>query len=93
MSLYDLNPDVADTAYVAPNATVVGEVFLGPYVNLWSNAVVKADLNAVGISHSTTVGPNTVISTVSSLETGLPSVTFIGEYLIFLAMQDTILRR
>lgn len=79
LGLYDLKPDINCLAYVAPSATVVGEVFVGPNANLWNNTVVKADLNAVAISAHSNVGPNTVICTVSSLETGLPSVTIIGK--------------
>ncbi|WP_067902922.1 gamma carbonic anhydrase family protein [Nocardia vaccinii] len=48
-------PQVEDTAWVAPNATVIGRVRLGAEVGIWYSAVLRGDLEDI------TVGPRTNI--------------------------------
>lgn len=51
ISLGDKTPQVADDAWVAPNATIVGSVTLGPGASLWYGAVLRADNEPI------TIGP------------------------------------
>jgi Carbonic anhydrases/acetyltransferases, isoleucine patch superfamily len=37
-------PQLDPSAFVAPNATLVGEVEVGPEASIWFGAVVRADL-------------------------------------------------
>lgn len=67
-----------DDNFIAPNATVAGEVFLNSNSTVWYNAVVRGDLNKVEIGDSVSVGEGTVINTVASLPTGLEASTYIG---------------
>ena len=76
--LYDLWPEVGEYSYIAPNATVAGEVYIDDYVSIWDRAVIRGDLNAVRIFHMAAIKENVSISTVSSLQTGIPSFTSIG---------------
>lgn len=78
LTIYDLRPEVDTTTYVAPNASVIGDAFIGAQVNILSNSVLRADLNSVTVSDNCVVGENTVITSVSALPTGLPSDTFIS---------------
>lgn len=39
-------PKVASTAFVAPNASVVGDVTVGDHASVWYNAVVRGGLRA-----------------------------------------------
>ncbi len=48
-------PQIDDTAWVAPNATVIGRVRLGAEVGIWYSAVLRGDLEDI------TVGPRTNI--------------------------------
>jgi hypothetical protein len=77
-TLYDLSPEVGELTYIAPNATVAGEVYIDDYVSIWDRAVIRGDLNAVRIHHMAVIKENVSISTVSSLPTGIPSFTSIG---------------
>ena len=41
MNLYEHHPDVSVDAFVAPNASVVGNVFIGMRASVWYGAVLR----------------------------------------------------
>lgn len=47
--------------YIAPNATVVGDVTLGNDVNIWYGAVLRGDSGAICIGDGTNIQDNCVI--------------------------------
>ena len=47
--------------FIAPNATVVGEVELGEGVTVWYQAVVRGDSNAIKIGSNTNIQDGTII--------------------------------
>lgn len=47
MPLYDLKPEIEGDCYIAPNASVIGEVDLGNSVRVWYGAVLRGDINAI----------------------------------------------
>ena len=77
LPIYDLRP-LSRHAYVAPSATVIGEVYIDMYSSVWNNAVIRGDLNAVDIYQYVNIGDGTVVQTVASLPTGLDSKVHIG---------------
>ncbi len=40
-------PQIPDSCFLAPNATVVGDVIMGPDCSIWFNAVVRGDVNSI----------------------------------------------
>jgi hypothetical protein len=46
LPLYDLQPSIEE-CWIAPNATVVGEVRIQKFAAVWHNAVVRGDINRV----------------------------------------------
>ena len=56
--------------WIAPNATVVGEVLMKRFATVWHNAVIRGDINRVDIGPFVSIGENTVIHTAPSLPTG-----------------------
>ncbi len=40
-------PTIPDSCFVAPNATVVGDVVMGEECSVWFNAVVRGDVNSI----------------------------------------------
>ncbi|MCO6462174.1 MAG: gamma carbonic anhydrase family protein [Saprospiraceae bacterium] len=40
-------PVIPDSTFVAPNATIVGDVVLGEECSIWFNAVVRGDVNSI----------------------------------------------
>ena len=47
LPLYDIFPVLHSHQFIAENATIIGEVQLEPYVNVWFNSVIRGDMNAV----------------------------------------------
>jgi carbonic anhydrase/acetyltransferase-like protein (isoleucine patch superfamily) len=64
MTLFTLQnhrPAVADSAYVAPSATVIGNVRLAEDVSIWPSAVVRADNDLIAIESGTNVQDGAVL--------------------------------
>lgn len=47
--------------YIAPNATVVGDVSLGEHVSIWYGAVLRGDNGAITVGEGTNIQDNAVI--------------------------------
>lgn len=75
-------PEVAPDAFVAPSATVIGQVELNYGSSVWYNAVVRGDKNKVIIGMNSVVGDRVSISTTSSLDSGFPAVCEIDAHVI-----------
>lgn len=45
--LYDLSFYQEDNNYVAPNATIVGEVTFGTEIAIWGGTVIRGDINEI----------------------------------------------
>lgn len=59
--LGDLVPFVDETAWVADNATVVGDVHLAPGASLWYGAVLRGDGASIRIGAGSNVQDNCVV--------------------------------
>lgn len=74
--LYEVDgkqPHVAETCFIAPNASVIGAVTLGENVSVWFGAIIRADLAPIEI------GANTNIQDASVLHVNKDSPVWIGE--------------
>lgn len=83
-ALGELEPTIAPTAYVHPDAVVIGDVRLGPEASVWPGAVLRGDGAPITIGartsvqdgsvlhvtpfHATTVGAECVIGHLVHLE-------------------------
>jgi gamma-carbonic anhydrase len=54
-------PDVKDAAFVAPNATVLGDVALGANSSVWYGCVLRGDINSIRIGEGTNVQDGTIV--------------------------------
>lgn len=54
-------PEIEDSAWVAPNATVIGRVTLGAEVSIWYGAVLRADLETITIGARTNIQDGCVL--------------------------------
>jgi len=77
LPLYDLTPRTQNN-WIAPSATVIGEVNLFRFATVWYNAVIRGDINRINIGKFTSIGENSVLLTAPSLPTGLPAFLKIG---------------
>lgn len=68
-------PKLHDSCWLAPNATVVGDVEMGENCTVWFNAVVRGDVNKIRIGHHSNVQDGAVIHC-----TYQKTATIIGNY-------------
>eukprot|EP01013_Petalomonas_cantuscygni_P038171 TRINITY_DN69215_c0_g1_i1.p1 TRINITY_DN69215_c0_g1~~TRINITY_DN69215_c0_g1_i1.p1 ORF type:complete len:285 (-),score=56.69 TRINITY_DN69215_c0_g1_i1:513-1367(-) len=54
-------PQIDTDCFIAPNATVIGEVVLYKHVAIWYNAVLRGDMNGVTIGAHSQIGEKTVV--------------------------------
>lgn len=56
-----ISPDIPSDVFVAPNATIVGDVVMGPSCSIWFNSVIRGDVNAIRIGEKVNIQDNAVI--------------------------------
>ncbi|NJN26126.1 MAG: gamma carbonic anhydrase family protein [Cyclobacteriaceae bacterium] len=56
-----INPVFGQNCFIAPNATVVGEVVMGDHCSVWFNAVLRGDVNSITIGNNSNVQDGAVI--------------------------------
>ncbi len=54
-------PDIADTAFVAPGAVVIGNVSIGDEVSIWFNTTVRGDIAPITIGARSNVQDGTLV--------------------------------
>jgi carbonic anhydrase/acetyltransferase-like protein (isoleucine patch superfamily) len=54
-------PDTAKAAFVAGNATVLGDVTLGAHSSVWYGCVLRGDINSIAIGEGTNIQDLTMI--------------------------------
>ena len=60
-SIGDRQPVLGREAWIAPNATVVGDVILGDEASIWWNAVVRGDNDTITIGAGTNIQDGSVL--------------------------------
>ena len=94
MSIAGKLPDLPSDCFIAPNATVIGDVDVFDCASIWYGAVVRGrtvmiiaiddffagDRNRIKIGAFTNVQDRSVIITVDMLESGIPATTEIGDH-------------
>ncbi|MDP2809750.1 MAG: gamma carbonic anhydrase family protein [Rhodocyclaceae bacterium] len=62
-ALGDRHPQLDDTVWVAPNATVIGDVRLAANVSLWWNTVLRGDNDPIAIGENSNIQDGSVLHT------------------------------
>ena len=57
----NIHPQVGENCFVAPNATLVGDVKMGNDCSVWFNAVVRGDVNSIRIGNKVNIQDGAVI--------------------------------
>lgn len=57
----DKHPQFGKDCFVAPNATIVGDVIMGNECSVWFNAVVRGDVNFIRIGDNVNIQDGVVI--------------------------------
>ena len=50
-----IHPQIPESCFVAPNATIVGDVVMGEECSVWFNAVVRGDVNSIRMGNKVNV--------------------------------------
>ncbi|WP_316750315.1 gamma carbonic anhydrase family protein [Pedobacter gandavensis] len=69
----DKHPQWGENCFIAPNATIVGEVIMGSNCSVWFNAVIRGDVNRITIGNDSNIQDGAVIHA-----TYLKAATVIG---------------
>lgn len=56
-----IHPKLGENCFVAPNATIVGDVVMGNECSVWFNAVVRGDVNSIRIANKVNIQDGAVI--------------------------------
>src|SRR5215211_3924088 len=54
-------PSWGEACFIAPNATIVGDVVMGNECSVWFNAVVRGDVNSIRIGNKVNIQDGAVI--------------------------------
>ncbi|HEY5846776.1 MAG TPA: gamma carbonic anhydrase family protein [Microlunatus sp.] len=71
-------PTVAEDAWIAPNATVIGRATLGPQASVFYGAVVRADMDLVSLGVGSNLQDNVVVHTDYGFPTVIGSGVSVG---------------
>ena len=63
LGFYEQHPQIAGSAYVAPNATVAGDIFVGPNSYFGFGSVAIAMNNPIRVGANSKIGEGTVLET------------------------------
>lgn len=56
-----ISPRFGNDCFIAPNATIVGDVICGDQCSFWFNAVIRGDVNSITMGNKVNVQDNAVI--------------------------------
>ncbi|MBG7612756.1 gamma carbonic anhydrase family protein [Polaribacter sp. BAL334] len=55
------SPQISEDCYIAENATIVGEVFIGKQCSVWFNAVIRGDVHYIKIGDKVNIQDGAVL--------------------------------
>ena len=61
LPVHGIEPQFGNDCFLAPNATVVGQVVMGNNCSVWFNAVVRGDVNTITIGNKVNIQDGAVI--------------------------------
>ena len=68
-ALGDVQPDIHPDAFVHPDATIIGDVAVGPESTIWPHAVLRGDYGYIRIGARTSIQDGTVVHCTKELPT------------------------
>ena len=77
-ALGELVPRIDPTAFVHPDATVIGDVVIGPDSTIWPQAVLRGDYGNITIGARTSIQDGSVIHSTAELPTRIGDDCVIG---------------
>ncbi len=56
-----ISPQMGNDCFIAPNATIVGDVVMGDQCSVWFNTVIRGDVNSIRLGNKVNVQDGAVI--------------------------------
>jgi len=78
MPLNDKCPQVSHSAFIAPNATIIGDVYIGHSASIWYGAVLRGDINDIKVGENSSIGDRVIVHVSQNGPKGVPTPTSIG---------------
>ena len=74
LNYLDKHPQIANDAFIAPTATIIGDVTIASGANIWYGTVIRGDLAPI------TIGANTNIQDNCTIHTDIDKPAVIGNH-------------
>ena len=71
-------PVIHPSAFIAPTATVIGNVTIGPEASVWFGCTLRADMSSIEIGARTNIQDHTVVHLASDVPTRIGSDVSVG---------------
>ncbi len=59
--VHGTTPEFGPETFLAPSATITGNVIMGAQCSVWFNAVIRGDVNSIRIGHRVNIQDNAVV--------------------------------
>ena len=66
--LANVAPSLTDSNFIAPNATLIGDVVLAEHASVWFNVVIRADMETIKIGENSNIQDGSILH----VDTGFP---------------------
>ncbi len=71
-------PKIAKTAFIHPDAVIIGDVTIGEHANIWPGVVIRGDLQPIIIGDYTNIQDNATVHTMYNEPTIVGSYVTVG---------------
>ncbi|XP_021908272.1 gamma carbonic anhydrase 1, mitochondrial [Carica papaya] len=79
MNVFDKAPTVDKDAFVAPSASIIGDVSVGRGSSIWYGCVLRGDVNSISVGSGTNIQDNSLVHVAKSNLSGKVLPTIIGD--------------
>jgi len=79
MNVFDKSPLVDKDVFVAPSASVIGDVQIGKGSSIWYGCVLRGDVNNISVGSGTNIQDNTLVHVAKTNISGKVLPTLIGD--------------
>lgn len=74
----DKRPEIAESAFIAESADVIGEVFIGEQCSIWFGAVIRADGKSVAVGRGSNIQDNCTVHIGGDYSTEIGEFVTVG---------------
>jgi carbonic anhydrase/acetyltransferase-like protein (isoleucine patch superfamily) len=89
-----ISPSFGEACFIAPNATIVGDVVMGNQCSVWFNAVIRGDVNSIRLGNKVNIQDGVVIHcTYEKTQTNVGNNVSVGHLAILhgCTIEDNVL--